>query len=124
MQERAHKRSGVAVYIAQRVTAVALVPLCIWFVYFILHLLQAQTLFQLYSALSSPWHLTAAVVFASTSLYHGFLGMREIVEDYIPSEKTKEIVILWLRSLVLGSVFAAVWGAICLFIALSGFLHC
>ena len=66
----------------QRVTAVALIPLCIWFVYSLLCVASGD-----YQAavtwLSSPINATIMLLFVLTALYHGQTGLQIIIEDYV-----------------------------------------
>jgi len=86
-------KKGVGHWIAQRVTAVALIPLGIWFVGAFLMLLFAP-FDQARVWLSSPWVVTATILFILTLFYHGCLGMQVIWEDYIPHEGTRWVIVL------------------------------
>lgn len=89
---------GVGHWWAQRVTAVSLAFLSVWFIYF-LNLLplsaDADTLqIKVFSLLQSPWTVSLLSSFVGISSYHGFLGVQTIVEDYIHSEIIKWLIIL------------------------------
>ena len=66
----------------QRVTAVALVPLCLWFVYSVLCLVGSG-----YDAatawLSSPINATLMLIFVLAMLFHAQTGLQVVIEDYI-----------------------------------------
>lgn len=81
-------KSGLHHWMAQRITAIALIPLGIWFVGGFIVLSTAP--FEVaYSWLSSPWTVTLAIFFMLVLFYHGYLGIQVILEDYIPHEFTK-----------------------------------
>jgi len=85
----------------QRVTAVSLFFLSVWFIYF-LNLLplsaDADTLqIKVFSLLQSPWTVSLLSAFVGVSSYHGFLGMQVIIEDYIHSEIVKWLIILFAK---------------------------
>jgi succinate dehydrogenase / fumarate reductase, membrane anchor subunit len=89
-------KSGVGHWIAQRITAVALIPLGIWFVGAFIVLSTAP--FEVaYTWLSSPWTVTLAIFFILVLFYHGYLGIQVILEDYIPHEFIKWISIIAIK---------------------------
>lgn len=75
-------KKGVIHWIAQRVTAVALIPLGLWFVgAFVMLIFSPYDQARLW--LSSPWVVTFTILFILALFYHGCLGMQVIWEDYI-----------------------------------------
>ncbi|MCP4923110.1 MAG: succinate dehydrogenase, hydrophobic membrane anchor protein [bacterium] len=92
---------------AQRVTAVALVFLGLWFVWFLKSLPlggDAMALqFKAYALLQSPWHAAFLGAFVSVAAYHGFLGIQVIIEDYVHCGVAKWTTIL-LTKLVFGAL--------------------
>jgi succinate dehydrogenase / fumarate reductase membrane anchor subunit len=81
-------KSGVQHWIAQRITAIALIPLGVWFVWTFIMLIAAP-FEEAYAWFSSPWTVALAIFFVLTLFYHGALGMQVVWEDYIPHEFTK-----------------------------------
>jgi len=66
----------------QRVAAIALIPLCLWFVYSVLCLM--NTGYDHASAwLSSPINATLMLVFILAMLFHAQTGLQVVIEDYI-----------------------------------------
>ena len=96
-------KSGLRHWIAQRITAVALIPLGIWFVGVFITLLTAPFAVA-HAWFSSPWTLSLAIFFVLVLFYHGYLGLQVIWEDYISHELTKWILIIATKFL---SVFMA-----------------
>ena len=84
----------------QRVTALALIPLSVWFIYSVLVLIGAP--FAVASQwLAQPINATLMVLFLLTALYHAQTGLQVVIEDYIHTK--------WLNlSLLLLVKFAAV----------------
>lgn len=81
-------KSGVVHWWAQRVTAVALVPLSIWFVISVLGLIGADYgTFQDWISLHGNLILTIA--FAVVLFHHAQLGLQVVIEDYIHGEGIK-----------------------------------
>ncbi len=84
----------------QRVTAIALVPLTLWFVFSLLAL-AGGSYDSVQAWLSSPINATITLLFTLTALYHGQTGLQMVIEDYIHTK--------WLNlSLLLLMKFAAV----------------
>ncbi len=84
----------------QRVTAVALIPLVIWFVYSLLTLMGSG--YDVATAwLSSPINATLMLVFIFAMLFHAQTGLQVVIEDYIHTK--------WVNlTLLLAVKFAAV----------------
>ena len=82
----------------QRLTAIALVPLSIWFVFAILSLLGAN-----YGAykewISSPENTLMMVLLIGALFHHLQLGLQVVVEDYVHGESGK-VTLLILNKLV------------------------
>ncbi|HUO98498.1 MAG TPA: succinate dehydrogenase, hydrophobic membrane anchor protein [Rhizomicrobium sp.] len=75
--------SGVGHFWTQRVTAVALVPLAVWFAVSALGLVGAREASVLIF-LSNPLNAVLMAAFMLISLYHMTLGLQEVILDYIP----------------------------------------
>ncbi|MBT5187101.1 MAG: succinate dehydrogenase, hydrophobic membrane anchor protein [Kordiimonadaceae bacterium] len=81
-------RNGTHHWWMQKVTAVALIPLTIWFVASIVQMTQADHAI-VTNWLSSPVVATLMLLFIITGIYHLKLGLQVIIEDYIHSEGQK-----------------------------------
>lgn len=92
--------AGVGHFLQQRVSAVVLVPLGIWFVVSALGLVGANEVSVLIF-LSNPMNAILMGAFVLISLYHLMLGIGEVIVDYIPSEGPKLILMLLNRSFML-----------------------
>jgi succinate dehydrogenase / fumarate reductase, membrane anchor subunit len=99
-------KKGVSHWIAQRVTAISLVPLGIWFVGSFIGLSTAS-FDQAHLWLASPWSVSLAILFVFTMFYHGMLGMQVIWEDYVPHERTRWGLILFTKFLSILFAFLA-----------------
>jgi succinate dehydrogenase / fumarate reductase, membrane anchor subunit len=77
-------KDGTAHWWAQRVSAVALVPLTLWFVISLL-LLPDYDFDTVRIWLSVPISAFLAVLLVAVMTYHSYLGTIEIVEDYMTS---------------------------------------
>ncbi len=77
-------KEGVAHWWAQRVSAIALIPLSLWFASAILCLAGADYT-RVEGWLSRPSTLILAVLFLAVLCWHGALGLRVVIEDYVRS---------------------------------------
>ncbi|NWH09339.1 MAG: succinate dehydrogenase, hydrophobic membrane anchor protein [Alphaproteobacteria bacterium] len=80
--------SGTQHFWRQRVTAVALVPLMLWFTYAMVSMAGAP-----YTAaaafLQNPVNAVLMVLVIGVALYHSTLGMQVVIEDYIRRDASK-----------------------------------
>ncbi len=75
-------KEGLHHWWAQRLTAIALVPLTIWFVVSLIKL--AGTGFDEFVAwLAGPVNATIMVLFLAVTFHHAQLGMQVVLEDYV-----------------------------------------
>ncbi len=74
--------TGVPHWWLQRVTAVALVPLTIWFL-FLLGGLMGAGYPAVLATIAQPVHAIFLIVLAVCMFWHGALGLQVIIEDYV-----------------------------------------
>jgi succinate dehydrogenase / fumarate reductase membrane anchor subunit len=75
-------KSGSSHWLMQRFSAIALIPLTIWLTLSFVEILQdPQGYLPVFFAY--PFNAVMGILLITTSLYHGSLGMRVIIEDYI-----------------------------------------
>ena len=86
-------KSGVAHFIGERVSSIALVPLLLWGVWSAVGLAGGGYDGAL-TWLRSPVNATLLVLLALTGFYHMQLGMRVIIEDYIARHATRAALLL------------------------------
>ena len=86
-------RSGVHHWYAERVTAIALVPLTLWFIYAVLHLVGAP---QPYVAawVAHPWNTVLLLALIAATFHHMQLGLQVVYEDYIDAKWFMNVFIL------------------------------
>lgn len=77
-------KDGVHHFMVQRITAVALVALCVYVVYLLLTLIGSD-----YSAargaVAHPGNAILLIAFLIAMFWHGQLGMQVVIEDYVHS---------------------------------------
>ena len=89
-------RQGVHHWWAQRITAVALIPLVVWFAISLI-MLSGADYFVVRAWIGSPVVMVLLTLTIVIGLHHGQLGMQEVVEDYVHSEGMKLALIVLLR---------------------------
>jgi len=87
-------KSGTSHFWHQRVSAVALLPLTIWFVWSIARYAGAPYA-EVLEFLHNPFNAGAMLLFVLAGLYHMVLGVQVVIEDYIHRESTKFALLLF-----------------------------
>jgi len=105
-------RAGTHHWWMQRLTAVALVPLSLWFVASLISVVSADHA-TVIAWLHSPLVAILCCALIVATFYHGQLGVQVVLEDYVHSEWLK------LTSIVLMNLLSLLLAAICLFAVLS-----
>lgn len=104
-------RSGVQSWWMQRVSAVALVVLMLW-------LVMSATFFLSTSHaavtewLSQPYNAVGIILFVVSMFYHAWLGVREIIEDYIHHKMLKVLSLIALQFVCFASGAAGVFAVL------------
>ncbi len=93
-------KEGVGHWWAQRVTALALVPLSIWFVASVISLAGADHA-AVVSWLGSPVVTVLMLLLLAATFYHAALGLQVVIEDYVHDEAVKIAGILIVKALCL-----------------------
>jgi succinate dehydrogenase / fumarate reductase membrane anchor subunit len=91
-------KDGTGHWWAQRVTAVALIPLTLWF-FFSLVMLPGFDYVTVKTWLNQPLSSFLAVLAVAVLTYHSYLGTTVVVEDYVHAPGIKVASLLLLRFL-------------------------
>lgn len=75
-------KHGTHHFFAIRLTSLALAPLSLWFLYFVITLLQADYLTAT-DAVAQPWNAILLIAFLVSTFWHTQLGMQVVIEDYV-----------------------------------------
>jgi succinate dehydrogenase / fumarate reductase, membrane anchor subunit len=89
-------KQGVHHWWAQRITAVALIPLVTWFAISLI-MLSGADYAVVRAWIGSPVVMVLLTLTIVIGLHHGQLGMQEVVEDYVHGEGLKLALIVLLR---------------------------
>ena len=96
-------KEGTSHWWAQRLTAVALLPLSFWFVWSVINLVGVDHI-GFKNWLNENANLVLLILFVGSLFYHMQLGLQVVIEDYVQGEKKK------VTSLVLNLFVAVVFG--------------
>lgn len=86
-------KEGTHHFWMQRVTAVALIPLTLWFV-FSMARLPAADFEAVRWWVAAPSVAVALILFIACALYHSTLGVQVVIEDYVAAEGKKIVALL------------------------------
>mgnify|MGYP001253422330 FL=1 len=104
-------KTGVSHWWFQRVSAVALVPLTLWFVACLASQLGAD-----YSSvtdwLSSPLQASLLAIYLAAIFFHSQLGLQTIIEDYVHHDGAKMALLIGLQLLNILLAVAAIFSVI------------
>lgn len=99
-------KSGFSHWWMQRMTALALIPLVIWFVVNILQSVGSEE--HLLAFARMPFNAVVMVLFIVASLYHAALGMQVVIEDYIHCRVVKLTTLILVQGFCLVTAVAGV----------------
>jgi succinate dehydrogenase / fumarate reductase membrane anchor subunit len=99
-------RHGLSIWMRERLTGLALVPLGLWFV-FAAVAISGSTYEEARAWLGTPWNTTLMLLTVVLTFWHAKMGVTVIVEDYVHHELLKSAV------LVLNLFLHALFGTAC-----------
>ncbi|HVT34506.1 MAG TPA: succinate dehydrogenase, hydrophobic membrane anchor protein [Nevskiaceae bacterium] len=89
-------KDGVHHFWVQRVSAVALVPLALWFVFSVARLRGADY-GMVRHFVHAPSVAVTLILFIAAALYHSALGVQVVIEDYVGGEFKKIVSLLLMK---------------------------
>ncbi|MGE0736173.1 MAG: succinate dehydrogenase, hydrophobic membrane anchor protein [Alphaproteobacteria bacterium] len=98
-------KDGTHHWWAQRLTALALVPLTIWFVICILGLIGGDYA-QAKAWIAAPWNAVLLLLLIGATFHHAQLGLQVVIEDYVHREGTKFALVILVKfaAILLGAL--------------------
>jgi succinate dehydrogenase / fumarate reductase membrane anchor subunit len=98
-------RTGSHHWWQQRYTAIIIFPIFIWLIILIKYGIKNDYL-AFIKIISKPYNIALIVTFVLASFYHAMLGMRAIIEDYVYSIKSRNVLIVILQTFcIITSIF-------------------
>jgi succinate dehydrogenase / fumarate reductase, membrane anchor subunit len=89
-------KEGVAHWLAQRVAAVALVPLALWFVAALIRLVGGD-FDRMQNWVGRPLPAILLVLLLIATFYHAALGLQVVIEDYVHAELARIGLVILVR---------------------------
>jgi succinate dehydrogenase / fumarate reductase membrane anchor subunit len=86
-------KEGVHHFWAQRITAVALIPLVVWFAISLI-MMSGADYAVVRAWIGSPLVMVLLILTIGIGLHHGQLGMQVVIEDYVHDERWKLLAII------------------------------
>ncbi|MDA8231814.1 MAG: succinate dehydrogenase, hydrophobic membrane anchor protein [Magnetospirillum sp.] len=110
-------KTGVGHFWQQRITAIALVPLALWFAVSVIRLSGVD--YAVAKAwMAKPLNATMMLLTVSVALWHGVLGVQVVIEDYVLGSVGKWIGLIGTR--LLGAFLAVFMAVSVLKVAFGG----
>ncbi len=100
-------KDGTSHWWAQRLTALALVPLTLWFCISVIAMAGADHA-TVVAWIASPLVAGLLILLIVATFYHATLGLQVVIEDYVHSEMTKIGLLLAVKALAIVLTLAAV----------------
>ncbi len=100
-------KEGVEHWWLQRLTAVALIPLALWFVVVAIGLIGAD-IATVRHAIGRPVPATLFVLLLIATFYHVALGLQVVIEDYVHAEFAKFALLALVRLVCFGLAVAGI----------------
>ena len=97
-------KEGAGHWWNQRLTAIAMIPLALWFS-FSIALIAVADYATVTTWLGSPFTSVLMILAIGVGFYHGYLGLQVIIEDYVANEGWKIAMLIIIALLAL--LFAA-----------------
>jgi succinate dehydrogenase membrane anchor subunit len=104
-------KSGLHHWWMQRVTAVALIPLTLWFVASLISLAGAGYA-ETVAWLGSPIVAVLMIALIIATFYHAALGLQVVIEDYVHHEGVKLVLLLGVKLLASLLAIAALFAVL------------
>lgn len=100
-------KTGAHHWLMQRVSAVALIPLVIWFTLSFIQIAEdPQGYLPVFFAY--PLNAVMGILMISAALFHGALGMRVIIEDYVSNRTKMYFYIMLINFISIATAIAAI----------------
>ena len=101
----------------QRLSAVALLPLSLWFIYDLSTLASLEYVV-VYEWIAAPSSVFLLILLIPTLFFHAQSGMHEVIEDYVANERQKTAAMILVRFLATLCALAAVLAVMKIYLGL------
>ena len=108
--------AGTGHWWAQRLTAIALVPLMLWFVWSVIGLTAADYA-TVHTWIAQPMNAGLLLVLIYAAFYHSMLGLQVIIEDYVHARWLEVSLMILVR---FGSILLGIAAALAVILIATG----
>ena len=110
-------KEGTHHWWAQRLSAIALIPLSLWFIYSLVSMTTLDYMAAI-GWLQTPMTSILLILFVFALFYHAQLGMQVVIEDYVSNEALKITSIILLKFVMLFAGLAGIVAILKVFLGL------
>ncbi|MAS82068.1 MAG: succinate dehydrogenase, hydrophobic membrane anchor protein [Legionellales bacterium] len=110
-------KEGIHHWWSQRLTALALIPLGLWFIYSLVVMTGANYT-TVIAWLANPLNAVLMLLFIISLYYHAALGLQVVIEDYTKSEWQKIAFLILVKFIALLAGFSAAIAVLKLYLGL------
>jgi succinate dehydrogenase / fumarate reductase membrane anchor subunit len=110
-------KEGIHHWWSQRLTALALIPLGLWFIYSLVVMTGANYT-TVIAWLANPLNAVLMLLFIISLFYHAALGLQVVIEDYTKSEWQKIAFLILVKFIALLAGFSAAIAVLKLYLGL------
>lgn len=101
--------NGTHHFIVQRISAIILIPLALYFLIAVVALVRADGYVDVTNFFNNPFNSGLALAFVLTGYYHAALGVQVVLEDYVHTQNTKILALIAVNGVcVIGAAVAVV----------------
>jgi succinate dehydrogenase / fumarate reductase membrane anchor subunit len=104
-------KEGVGHWWNQRLTAIALVFLVLWFVVLVLGLL-GHDYQAVRASIARPWNAVLMVAFIVAAFWHSVLGLQVVIEDYVHTRWVEVTSMIVIKLLAVAGVISGVFAVL------------
>jgi len=101
-------RDGTEHFIAQRLTAIALVPLLLWFVASVAISIVGADYAAVVKWMQMPFNTVFMIILVFVMFYHAHMGLQEVMEDYLHDDLIKTTALVLMKFVMITLTVAAV----------------
>lgn len=87
-------KDGVSHWWAQRVTAIAMIPLGTWLIYMLIAMMRTADAWHVQDWLTDPMAAFPLALLLGVMFYHAKLGLQVVIEDYFHAPRLKYTLII------------------------------
>ncbi len=100
-------KNGTHHWLAQRITAIALIPLTVWLIWSVLSMANANFV-EFTNWLYDPINATLMILFIVAGFHHAQLGLQVVIEDYVSGHGLRFALLLFVKLLCIAFAALAV----------------